>query len=183
MKKTYLVGALMIGASVIFARPIKAQANPTAGVTVYIQGVMSEPPITEWQKDIYYIIADSNPAVKERKQSKKKESYKKKVNPIPSNPKLTRRSGIFMGPSGKESYYNLDMSGVISIMEGLGYHYRYWIREDGVKMYGDYVMVAADLRIRPKGTILDCSLGKAIVCDTGTFVRTNSCQLDIATTW
>ena len=50
-------------------------------------------------------------------------------------------------------------------------------------MYGDYVMVAADLRIRPRGTILDCSLGKAIVCDTGNFVRTNSCQLDIATAW
>ena len=183
MKKTYLVGALMIGASMIFARPIKAQANPTAGVTAYMQSMLTDPPIAEWQKDIYYIIADSNPAVKERKQSKKKESYKKKVNPIPSSPKLTKSGGVFMGPSGKESYYNLDMSGVISIMEGLGYHYRYWIREDGVKMYGDYVMVAADLRIRPRGTILDCSLGKAIVCDTGNFVRTNSCQLDIATAW
>ena len=54
MKKTYLVGALMIGASMIFARPIKAQANPLAGVTQELNSNLVEPPITEWQKDILY---------------------------------------------------------------------------------------------------------------------------------
>lgn len=52
-------------------------------------------------------------------------------------------------------------------------------------MFGDYIMVAADLAIRPKGTILPCSLGMAMVCDTGSFVnrqdgRDGHHQLDIA---
>ena len=68
-------------------------------------------------------------------------------------------------------------------MEALGYDYKYWIREDGVKMYGNYVMCAADLSIRPKGTILQTSLGTGIVCDTGSFVNQNRYQLDIATNW
>ena len=61
--------------------------------------------------------------------------------------------------------------------------YPYWVREDGVKMFGDYIMVAADLNIRPKGTILECSLGTAIVVDTGDFAKTNHTQLDVATSW
>lgn len=99
-------------------------------------------------------------------------------------PVLTARMGINEdGPSGRESWYNLDMSGVIKIMKSLGYDYEYWIREDGVKMYGDYVMVAANLEIRPKGTILETSLGTAMVCDTGGFVKYHPYQLDIAVNW
>ena len=74
-------------------------------------------------------------------------------------PVLNSFVGIVQGPSGSETYYNLDMSGVVSIMKNLGYDYNYWVRDDGVKMYGDYVMCAADLSIRPKGTILETSLG------------------------
>ena len=99
---------------------------------------------------------------------------------------LTMESGTFEGPSGKETYYNLDMSGVVSIMRSCGYDeekYPYWVREDGVKMLGDYVMVAASFDIRPRGTILDSSLGSAIVCDTGEFASSNQTQLDIAVSW
>ena len=91
-----------------------------------------------------------------------------------------------MGPSGKETYYNLDMSGVVSIMRSCGYSevkFPYWVRDDGVKMLGDYVMVAASFDIRPRGTILDTSLGSAIVCDTGGFASYNQTQLDIAVDW
>lgn len=99
-------------------------------------------------------------------------------------PVLTARMGINeYGPSGRESWYNLEMSGVIKIMKSLGYDYEYWIREDGVKMYGDYVMVAANLKIRPKGTILETSLGTAMVCDTGGFAEYHPYQLDIAVNW
>lgn len=98
-------------------------------------------------------------------------------------PVLNSFSGMVYGPSGTETYYNLDMTGVISIMESCGYYYDYWVREDGVKMYGDYVMVAADLNIRPRGSIVPTSLGLGIVCDTGGFVGWNSTNLDIATTW
>lgn len=108
-------------------------------------------------------------------------------NPAPNhNNHITKRGGIYNGPSGKETYYNLPMQGVINIMRKMGYseeEYPYWIREDGVKMFGDYIMVAANLDIRPKGTILECSLGTAIVCDTGEFAKTNKTQLDIAVNW
>ena len=63
-------------------------------------------------------------------------------------------------------------------MRNAGYseaEYPYWVREDGVKMLGNYVMVAAAYSIRPRGTIVESSLGPAIVCDTT--------QLDIAVTW
>ena len=33
--------------------------------------------------------------------------------------KLTRRLGTILGPSGKETYYNLNMGGVINIMRRL----------------------------------------------------------------
>lgn len=105
---------------------------------------------------------------------------------VPIRSGLTAYAGVYNGPSGKETYYNLDMSRVVSIMRSMGYSeedYPYWIRDDGVKMLGPYVMVAAELSTRPKGTILESSLGTAIVVDTGGFASGNPTQLDIATAW
>lgn len=99
---------------------------------------------------------------------------------------LTKFKGVVNGPSGKETYYNLNMSGVVKIMRNAGFseeEYPYWVREDGVKMLGNYVMVAANLEIRPRGTIVQSSLGDAIVCDTGGFAYSNPTQLDIAVSW
>lgn len=99
---------------------------------------------------------------------------------------LSKSKGVVIGPSGKETYYNLNMTNVISTMRRAGYseaEYPYWVREDGVKMLGDYVMVAANYDIRPRGTILESSLGYAIVCDTGGFAKTNPTQIDVAVTW
>ena len=102
-----------------------------------------------------------------------------------SQPHLTKQSGVFYGPSGKETYYNLPMGRVINYMRELGYtteEYPYWVRNDGVKMLGDYVMVAADLSTYSKGSIVLTSLGKGIVCDTGAFAG-SSVSLDIAVNW
>lgn len=99
---------------------------------------------------------------------------------------LSPQAGVVQGPSGKETYYNLDMSGVVSIMRDMGYdeaNYPYWIRNDGCKMLGDCIMVAADLNLRPRGSVIECSLGTALVCDTGGFAASNPYQLDIAVTW
>lgn len=96
---------------------------------------------------------------------------------------LNSYNGTVPGPNGKETYYNLDMTGVIWIMEDLGYDYEYSVREDGVKMYGPFIMVAADLDLRPRGSIIKTSLGWAMVCDTGGFTAWNPTQLDIATAW
>ena len=95
-------------------------------------------------------------------------------------PVLTRLGGVNQGPTGKETYYNLNMSGVVSIMRDMGNSDPYWVRDDGVKMLGDYVMVAADLQEHPRGSIVESSLGTSIVVDTGCLEKD---QLDIAVAW
>lgn len=97
---------------------------------------------------------------------------------------LSRSAGAVQGPSGKETYYNLDMSVIISIMSAYGYSSSdYWVRDDGVKMLGSYVMCAANFTLRPRGSLVETSLGTAIVCDTGGFATGNPTQIDIATAW
>lgn len=100
--------------------------------------------------------------------------------------KLTKSKGVNYGPSGKETYYNLPMGGIVRIMRNRGFseaEYPYWVRQDGVKMLGNYVMCAANLSVHPRGSIVQTSLGLGIVCDTGGFAKHNIYQLDIATAW
>ncbi len=116
----------------------------------------------------------------------KDEDIKMINSSYPTTNCLSRSSGTYNGPSGKETYYNLNMSRCVEIMRSMGYdekEYPVWEREDGCKMFGRYIMVAAELGSRPKGTILECSLGEAIVVDTGTFAYSNPTQLDIAVNW
>ena len=99
---------------------------------------------------------------------------------------LSPSHGVVYGPTGKETYYNLDMSGVVSIMRNMGFSsedYPYWVREDGCKMLGPYIMCAANLDRFPRGTTVESSLGTCLVCDTGGFAASNPTQLDIATNW
>ncbi|HAJ74674.1 MAG TPA: hypothetical protein DCM49_07775 [Lachnospiraceae bacterium] len=97
---------------------------------------------------------------------------------------LTKQGGVNNGPSGKETYYNLNMSGVVQIMRDAGYtSEQYWVRSDGVKMFGDYVMVAADQNVHPLGSVYETSLGMGIVCDTGDFIYDDPYQTDIAVAW
>lgn len=96
---------------------------------------------------------------------------------------LNRYNGVNRGPSGKETYYNLNMNKIVDAMKRLGVNSEYWVRNDGVKMYGDYIMCAADLSVYPRGSIVETSLGTGIVCDTGAFVRSTGIVLDIATAW
>ncbi len=99
---------------------------------------------------------------------------------------LSKAKGAVYGPSGKETYYNLNMTSVINAMRYIGFseeEYPYWVREDGVKMLGNYVMVAANYNVHPKGSIVESTLGYAMVCDTGGFAASNPNQLDVAVTW
>lgn len=100
--------------------------------------------------------------------------------------RITRERGGYMGFSGRETYYNLNMGKCVSLMRELGYDeekYPYWVRDDGAKMLGLYVMCAANWKIRPKGTLLETSLGTAIVVDTGEFVADFPYGVDLATDW
>ena len=96
---------------------------------------------------------------------------------------LTPSSGTVMGPSGKETYYNLNMSICVLNAQNAGATGEYWVREDGVKMLGGYVMVAANFSIHPLASLVPTSLGMGIVVDTGGFALNNPTQLDIAVTW
>lgn len=100
--------------------------------------------------------------------------------------RITKERGGYMGPSGRETYYNLYMGNCVNFMRELGYseeEYPYWVRDDGAKMLGNYVMCAANWKIRPKGTIIPTSLGDAIVVDTGEFVADYPNGVDLAVDW
>ena len=103
---------------------------------------------------------------------------------LPSTKSLSKAAGRIIGPSGnEETWYDLNMSRVIQSMRNRGYsedEYPYWVREDGCKMLGDYIMVAADLTDYSKGDIVMTSLGSGIVCDTGTDLKG---VFDLATNW
>lgn len=96
---------------------------------------------------------------------------------------LTASNGVNYYGNQKETYYNLNMDGVISIAKSQGIEGEYWVREDGCKMYGDYIIVAANLDIHPRGSLVETSLGTGIVLDTGGFAASYPNQVDIATDW
>ena len=181
-----LLTALLVGTFTVYMvwqlnRPIKAGATPIAGATKQIMETTKEArleaPVAGASKTLF-------DAMRDEPEETHKKTHKNRNNYIyASESTLNRKNGVFYGPSGKESYYNLPMNRVVEYMRLEGYDLRYWIRSDGVKMFGQYVMVAADLEIRPKGTILQTSLGPAMVCDTGAFARKDSTALDVAVDW
>lgn len=100
---------------------------------------------------------------------------------------LTPRGGVFWYDDGngvhKETYYNLKMTRVVKNAQNKGLEGEYWVREDGCKMFGDYIIVAADYNTHPYGSVVKTSRGEGIVLDTGEFAKTNHEQIDIATNW
>ena len=82
-----------------------------------------------------------------------------------------------------ETYYNLPENVVVANANAQGIKGDYWVRDDGVKMFGEYVIVAANRSLYPYGSTMNTSLGTGISLDSGTFIYSNPNQLDIATTW
>lgn len=110
------------------------------------------------------------------------ESEKQKVF-VWDGPILTKSKGVNYGPLGRETYYNLSMQGVIRIMRNAGYsesEFPYWVRGDGVRMLGDYIMLAGRVGQFDRGTIVQCSLGEGMICDYG-HLEWNG--LDVAVVW
>lgn len=93
-------------------------------------------------------------------------------------PKLTKSAWTVQWPSWKETYYNLPMHNVVDSLRSQWIKGVYWVRADGVKMYGKYVMVAANGY--PKGTIIPTTLGPWMVCDRGGM---KGKHIDIAVNW
>lgn len=97
---------------------------------------------------------------------------------------LSASAGRVSSPAGgTESYYNLEMSQVVANANAQGIKGDYWVRADGVKMLGDYVMVAANRNVHPQGSIVQTTLGSGVVVDTGEFSISSPQDLDIAVNW
>lgn len=105
-----------------------------------------------------------------------------------TGPKLAPGIGTVYGPTGKETYYDMPMWTLISWARDAGYseeEYPYWVREDGCKMLGKFIMCAANLDHFPRYSLVESSLGTCIVVDTGDFIYYDEGWnwLDIATDW
>lgn len=94
---------------------------------------------------------------------------------------LSAAKGInsFMGH--QECWYNLPMENIIEQANLVFGENPYWIREDGVKMYGPFVICAG--KSSRYGEVIDTSLGKGLILDTGDFVKEDPDKIDIATAW
>lgn len=98
---------------------------------------------------------------------------------------LTASKGVYFfkdsnGVVHRETYYDLPMSGVMGACGGGPYS----VRSDGVKVDQDgYILIAANLGIYPRCSIVETSLGAARVYDTGGFVTHHPHGFDLATDW
>ena len=93
---------------------------------------------------------------------------------------LTASLGRIQYGNHTETWYDLDMSKVVANAQAAGIPCEYSVREDGVKCFGEWVIVAAHPSI-PRYSLVETSLGTGIVLDRHT------CQdaelIDIATDW
>lgn len=179
--------ATTIGVSVLFVNAPQDVAKPD-DVEIIIEN--AEPTIAEDENDTFaqeepviddaLVVEKSVPVAYEQPTATYAQTYSTPTqnynyNTNYSNGVLTPSGGVNTFNGATETYYNLDMSGVIANAQNMGIQGDYWVRDDGVKMYGDYVIVASQ---HDKGTIIDTSLGTGIVldyCPAGT--------VDIATSW
>lgn len=79
-----------------------------------------------------------------------------------------------------ETWYDLPMENVIQRSQDAGIPCEYWVRDDGVKMFGQWVIVAAHPS-KTRYSMIDTSLGEGIILDTHEMSDTE--LYDIATTW
>lgn len=131
------------------------------------QGMVEAAVIIKGEHSTMTEIDESNPAQK----------------PAPSGPRLTREAGTIQFEGHSETYYNLDMSVVVQVAHDKGIGGDYWVREDGAKMLGEYIMVAACYDVHPYGSLVNTSLGMGIVVDTGGFIAWNAGNIDISCDW
>ena len=94
---------------------------------------------------------------------------------------LTAVKGVNNFCGHTEKYYNLSMRKVVKRAQDMGIPCEYWVREDGVKMFGPWVICAAHPSVT-RYTRIDTNLGPGIVLDYNT-VYTDKTLIDIVTAW
>lgn len=95
---------------------------------------------------------------------------------------LTAKGGVFHNSETgmTETYYNLSMRKVVQQAQDKGIPCEFWIRDDGAKMFGPWVIVASHPSITRYSRI-QTSLGEGIVLDRHTVDDPD--LIDIATAW
>lgn len=93
---------------------------------------------------------------------------------------LTASLGRIQFGTHTETWYDLPMDKVIANAQAAGIPCEYSVREDGVKMFGQWVIVASHPSVT-RYTLVDTSLGQGIVLDRHTAGDTE--LYDIATSW
>ena len=94
---------------------------------------------------------------------------------------LTAKLGTIQYKGHKETWYNLNMNKVVERADSaIGLDNMYWVRDDGCKMYGPWVIVAAHPS-KTRYTFVETSRGTGIILDTHTVADKE--LIDIATTW
>lgn len=99
---------------------------------------------------------------------------------------LSKSKGVYFftdskGVTHRETYYDLPMGGVMRSCNGGG---AYSVRPDGAKIDKDgYIIIAANLSIYPRCSVVETSLGLGKVYDTGSFVERHPHGFDLATDW
>ena len=95
---------------------------------------------------------------------------------------LTAKGGVFHNSETgmTETYYDLSMKKVVRNARNMGIPCEYWVRDDGVKMFGPWVIVASHPSITRYSRI-QTSLGEGIVLDRHTVDDPD--LIDIATAW
>lgn len=93
---------------------------------------------------------------------------------------LTAGLGRIQYGNHVETWYDLPMNKVIQRSQEAGIPCEYWVREDGVKMFGQWVIVAAHPKVT-RYSLVETSLGQGIVLDRHTAGDTE--LYDIATVW
>lgn len=93
---------------------------------------------------------------------------------------LTAKLGVLEVDGRKESWYDLPMQNVVDKAQDMGIPCDYWVRDDGVKMFGQWVIVAAH-KSKTRYTRVQTSLGEGIILDYHCVDDPN--LYDIATDW
>lgn len=95
---------------------------------------------------------------------------------------LTAKIGTINYAGHVETWYNLKMNKVVERADNFyGLSDVYGVREDGVKTYNGFVIVAADKSV-PYGTVVETSRGIGIVLDYHT-IKNGENTFDLATSW
>lgn len=94
---------------------------------------------------------------------------------------LTAKLGTIQYNGHTETWYNLPMKNCVQRAQNMGIPCEYWIDDRGVKMFGQWVIVAAHPS-KVRYTFVDTSLGKGIILDFHTCYDKQELY-DIATSW